>query len=165
MLSGSRGVAAEGRALSSSLPLLHEPGFLDRPAATATADPLAPCALLTAAVSADVLNRMYFGLTRPGGFDFRPPAGTHILGMYDNALARANGAIPRDDPARAADMLARAVVWRSWGTSAFMNTLLEPLTQGQCVDLLVRPKLLAEAVAGYKRRAQAGGGRGSHYRD
>jgi hypothetical protein len=43
MFSGSKGAVPNEGALASSLPMLREPGFLDMPA-TATADPLAPCA-------------------------------------------------------------------------------------------------------------------------
>jgi hypothetical protein len=156
MLSGSKGAAPEDGALDRSLGLLRESAFLDRPAA-AVADPLAPCALLTAVVSADLLNRMFFGLIRPGGFDFSAPPGTQILGRYDAVLARAKGAIPRDDPAQAADILARSVVGRSWGISGMMNTVLSSLTQAGCLDMLVRPKLLEEAVEGYTKKARTGG--------
>lgn len=124
MLSGE-GVAPREGAPGSSVALLREPAFLDRPAA-AVADPLAPCALLTAVVSADLMNRMFFGLIRPGGFDFRPPPGTQILGRYDAVLARAKGAIPRDDPVQAADLLARSVVARSGGISGMLDKPSSP---------------------------------------
>jgi hypothetical protein len=106
-------------------------------------------------VSADLLNRMFFGLIQPGGFDFGQVKGTNILGMYDADIARAKGAIPREDPAKAADMVARSVVGRSWGISGMMNTLLSPMTQGQCVEMLVRPALLNEAMDTYIRRSRS----------
>lgn len=38
-----------------------------------------------------------------------------------------------------------------------MNTLLAPMKQGRCVEMLVRPKLLEEAIEGYTRRARSEG--------
>lgn len=151
MLATHDGLRLDDGALARVLPVLREPGFLER-AAPVTADPLAPCALLTAALSSDMLNRMFFGLARPGGYDFRVPAGTHLLGLYDRQLAQARGAIPRDDPALAADMLARSVVWRSWNVSTLMNSMLSTMNQGQCVARLVQPMLLKDDIAAAVRR-------------
>lgn len=148
-LSGSAGANPDDGAMARYLPLLREPGFLDLPA-VATADPLAPCALVPAALAANLLNRMFFGLIRPGGFDFKPPRGTNILGMYDVELAR--GVIPRDDPAKAADMLARSIVWRSWGLSSMLNALMigKAPRQKQCLEFLTRPERNASMLSDVK---------------
>lgn len=144
-LSGSRGAALEEGALSRFLPQVRASGFLER-MALSIADPLAPCALVSAFASADLMNSIFFGLARPGVVDLRPPAGTNILGLYDADLARGKGGIPRDDPAKAADMLARLVVYRSWALSSMLNTMMASMPQGQCLDLLMRPERLGQTL-------------------
>jgi hypothetical protein len=106
MLSGSRGAALDSGALARFLPVLRGPGFLDS-SSLSTADPLAPCALLSAAGSSAHLNLLWGTLINQGRIDSLVPKGTNILGRYDAELARANGGVPRDDPSKAADIVAR----------------------------------------------------------
>lgn len=145
MLSGSRGAVLDSGALPRFLPLLHTPGFLGS-SSLSTDDPLAPCALLSAVIASAQLNHVFFGLSN-AGIDLRVPRGTNILGRYDDELVRAKGGVPRDDPSKAADMVARLVIWRSWGASTVLNTLVTSLSQRQCLAMLVDPARLKEVLS------------------
>lgn len=145
MLSGSAGAAPDGGALARYLPVLHAAGFLDS-SSRSTADPLAPCALLSAVVASASMNYIFCGLGNPA-CDLKLPAGTHILGRYDQDIAAAKGAVPHADPLKAADIVARVVIWRSWGSSTNLNSLIAPMSQRQCLALLVDPPRLGQALS------------------
>jgi hypothetical protein len=149
ILSGSRGASVREGALAAFLPTLREPQFLDTPARD-SADPLAPCALVIAVWGSAQMNHFFRGLNFPGTVDVRPPPGSNIVGMYDAELARAKGAIPRDDPGKTADMLARILVWQSWGFSARANTLVSALNQRQCLEMMIHPEHLVRALKDVK---------------
>jgi hypothetical protein len=93
------------------------------------------------------MNLLFAGVIHPGAIKMFPSAGTNILGLYDADIARGKGGIPVDDPVKAADILARLVVWHSWVLSTKLNTLTAPLSQGECLDLLADPDKFEAAFA------------------
>ena len=145
-MAGSSGAALPAGALDMFISLSREQDFLSSPS-VATNSPLAPCALLSAALASDQLNRMFAGISHPGSINFFPPRGTYILGLYDADMARGKGSIPRDDPNKATDILARLVIYHSWGFSMMLNTLITPMTQRNCLDLLTSPDKLDKALS------------------
>ena len=44
--------------------------------------------------------------------------------------------MPSDNLNKAADMIARIVILNSWAISTKLNTLITPLNQRQCLELL-----------------------------
>lgn len=106
--------------------------FLDSPGKLSN-NPLAPCALLAAGYIATDLNWYWTQIT--GGSSRVPPPGTQLFGMFDKDIQQ--GRIPRDDPAKGGEIIARLLVWYSWGTDARVNTLIYGLTQKQCLKLLL----------------------------
>lgn len=145
-LAGSAGTALSPAELDSFIVISRNPSFL---ASTAVDNPslLAPCSLLTAALASGLMNTIFTGVTHPGVIQLFPSQGTNILGRYDDDIALGKGAIPRDDPNKAADILARLVVFHSWGLSTRLNTLITPLNQGACLQLLADPVRLDKALS------------------
>ena len=136
-LAGSRGAALSSDAFDMFISAIRNQKFLSC-SGLETDDPLAPCALLSAAFVSVFLNQMFAGICHPGTINFFPPAGTsYILGLYDEEMAKGKGSIPRDDPNKAADILARLVIYHSWIFSMKLNTMITPLTQGDCLELLL----------------------------
>ena len=95
--------------------------------------PLAPCSLAGAALVAAFVNHLWISLKNDEPLSV--PPGTYILGMFDREMK--GGKIPRDDPGRAAEMLARVYIWRMWGINAHANTFVARSTQEQCLDLVL----------------------------
>jgi hypothetical protein len=102
-LGGSRGAALQTDAIADLAEVMQKEGFLASPS-TASESPAAPCALLSAAVTSDLLNRMFAGFIHPGTITFVPPRGTNILGAYDSDMAQAKGSVPREKPDRSANI-------------------------------------------------------------
>ncbi|MCH7681650.1 hypothetical protein IID10_20180 [candidate division KSB1 bacterium] len=107
--------------------------FLSSPG-TLSDNPLSPCALLSAGVISYQLNYLWYGITVTHTIPV-PPPNTNILGMFDDDIK--GGKIPKDDPNKAAEIMARLFVWHSWRTDAVANTLINGLKQQQCLDLLI----------------------------
>jgi hypothetical protein len=95
--------------------------------------PLAPCSLAGAALVAAFVNHLWISLEKDEPLSV--PLGTNILGMFDREMK--GGKIPRDDPGRAAEMLARVYIWRMWGINTRANTFVARSTQEQCLDLVL----------------------------
>lgn len=146
MLVGGSGVRLKTDAVADLSVLVQRDGFLDTPS-TATADPLAPCALVAAVVSAASLNMVFAGLMQPTAAPVFPPPNTRLFGEYDAYVRQGNRSIPRENPVIAANIAARTIVWRSWGWSTNLNTLLAPLTQRQCLALLSDMPALGKALS------------------
>jgi len=47
---------------------------------------------------------------------------------------------------KAADIIARIIVFQSWGLSTQLNTLLSSMTQGECLQLLAKPEKTTERM-------------------
>ncbi len=144
--SGSPGTAPNPGELERFIGLVSEQDFLVV-FATSTDSPLAPCALLSAAKTAELVNLMFYGARQPYGMGiFYPPAGSNILGRYDSDFIRAEGTLSRIKPNKAADILARLIVYQSWMLSTRLNTLLSSMTQGECLQLLANPEKARERM-------------------
>ena len=139
-LSGSPGAALSASELDRFVALIGAKDLLVM-SATATDSPLAPCALLSAAKAAELANTVFWAAREPHGMGLLyPSAGTNILGRYDSDFIRAEGTLSKLKPNKAADMLARIIIFRSWGLSTQLNTLLASMTQGECLQLLAKPE-------------------------
>ena len=95
--------------------------------------PLAPCSLASAALVAMGVNSVWTGFVR--GHPSLPPPGSNILGMFDRELR--DRQIPRDPPARAAEIVARAYLWNLWSINTWANTFVARSTQQTCLDFIV----------------------------
>lgn len=95
--------------------------------------PLAPCSLAGAAMVAAFVNNLWTALENDEPLSV--PPGTNILRMFDREMK--GGKIPRDDPGRAAEMLARVYIWRMWAINMRANTFVARSTQQQCLDLVL----------------------------
>ena len=149
----TRGAKVQSRDLESFATSAHEPGFLSLPSG-ASDDPLAPCALLAAAATSQAFNMLFYAIINPGKLNIFPPPGTNIMGAYDAAIARSKGAIPRDKPGATADILARLLVYHSWGVTSMLNTLVSPLSQGECLRILSAPPELEKRLSGLRAEVQ-----------
>ena len=147
MLSGSAGLNQDSQTLLSFIDTARQQDFLSSKGITVES-PLAPCALLSAVASSIVMNMLFAGISQPASIDIIPPQGTAIFGKYDSEISRSKGVIPRDNPGKAVDMIARIVIFYSWATSTKMNTLITPLNQSQCLELLLDPSKFDSAVTG-----------------
>ncbi len=146
VLSGSPGAALDENELGRFITLTAQVDLLGM-SATATDSPLAPCALLSAAKAAELANMLFWSAGQPRGMGpLYPPAGTNILGQYDSDFIRAEGTLAKIKPDKAADILARIIVFHSWGLSTQLNTLLSSLTQAECLQLLADPEKAMERV-------------------
>lgn len=149
--------AAAG-AIEAHLGDLRQPAFLST-LGTASRNPFAPCALVAAGVIGAYLDAYWDQAIRGG---VAVPRGTNILGMFDHHLR--GGRIPRDDPAQTAEIVARLFIWSSWGRDGVANTLIEGLTQQQCLDLLFsRPRAVAVKVQGLGAHVTSHSQAVSHY--
>ena len=145
-LSGSPGAALGASELGRFIALIGKQDLLGM-SATATDSPLAPCALLSAAKAAELANMVFWAARQPHGMGLLyPSAGTNILGRYDSDFIRAEGALSKIKPNKAADILARIIVFQSWGLSTQLNTLLSSVTQGECLQLLAKPEKTTERM-------------------
>jgi len=95
--------------------------------------PLAPCSLAGAAMVAASVNHLWISLEHAEPLSV--PPGTSILGMFDSEMK--GGKIPRDDPGRAGEMLARVYIWRMWAINMRANSFVARSTQQQCLDLVL----------------------------
>ena len=145
-LSGSSGAALGASELDRFIALIGEQDLLLM-SATATDSPLAPCALLSAAKAAELANMLFWSARQPHGMGlFYPSAGSNILGRYDSDFIRAEGTLSRIKPNKAADILARIIVYHSWVLSTKLNALLSSMTQGECLQLLAKPEETMERM-------------------
>lgn len=145
-LSGSSGAAPRADELDRLIALIEKQDLLIMPA-TATDSPLAPCALLAAAKTAELANLLFWSARQPHGMGlFYPSAGSNILGRYDTDFMRAEGTLSKIEPKKAADILARIIVYHSWVLSTKLNVLLASMTQGECLQLLASPEKSAERM-------------------
>lgn len=112
-------------------------------------NPLAPCAMVAAKVISVQLNDFWNKIAVERTIPV-PPAGTNILGMFDADIK--GGKIPRDDPGKAAEILARLFVWYSWSIDTVANTIIHSTTQEQCLELLLSdPDVYSAKIQGMKR--------------
>lgn len=102
--------------------------------------PLAPCSLASAALVAMGLNSVWTGIVR--GQPSLPPPGSNILGMFDRELR--DRQIPREPPARTAEIVARVYVWNLWSINAWANTFIARSTQQTCLDFVVSSPVVVE---------------------
>jgi len=145
-LSGCPGATLSAGELERFIGLNEEQDLLVMPA-TATDSPLAPCALLSAAKTAELANMMFWAARQPRAMAlFYPPAGSNILGRYDSDFINAEGALSKIESNKAADILARLVVSQSWILSTQLNTLLSLMNQGECLQLLANPEKARERM-------------------
>ena len=145
-LSGSPGAALDARELDRFIALIGKQDLLVM-SATATDSPLAPCALLSAAKAAELANMLFWSARQPHGMGlFYPSAGSNILGRYDADFMRAEGTLSKIEPKKAADILARIIVYHSWVLSTKLNALLSSMTQGECLRLLANPEKSIERM-------------------
>ncbi|HKQ64416.1 MAG TPA: hypothetical protein VJZ73_05385 [Methylomirabilota bacterium] len=98
-----------------------------------TDGPLLPCSIAGAAIVAAGLQTFWSGIER--GEPQIPPPGTNILGRFDADLRRRQ--IPRADPARTAEIIARLYIWNLWAINAWANTLVARSTQAECLNFVV----------------------------
>jgi len=145
-LSGSHGATLSASELDRFIALIGEKDLLVM-SATATDSPQAPCALLSAAKAAELPNMLFWSARQPRGMGlFYPSAGSNILGRYDSDFIRAEGTLSRIEPKKAADILARIIVYHSWVLSTKLNVLLSSMTQGECLQLLAKPEKTIERM-------------------
>ena len=145
-LSGSPGVALSAGELERFIALIGEQDLLVM-SATAADNPLSPCALLSAATAAELANILFWAARQPHGMGrFYPPADSNILGHCDSDFIHAKGTLSRIKPNKAADILARIVVYQSWMLSTQLNTLLSSMTQGECLQILAKPEKAKERM-------------------
>jgi hypothetical protein len=150
--SGSRGAALRAGELERFIDLNRTQDLLMLPA-TATESPLAPCALLSAAKTAELANMMFWAVRQPHGIRLMYPlAGSNILGRYDSKFVRTEWTLSKIEPNKAADILARLVVFRSGGLSAVLNTFLSSMHQGECLELLANPERTQERMKAVDQR-------------
>lgn len=147
MLSGSVGLSQGSGMLDSFISLARQQDFLSSPS-IASVSPLAPCALLSAATTSSVMNMLFAGISQSSSINIIPPQGTHIFGKYDAEIRRSKGKMPSDNLNKAADMIARLVILNSWAISTKLNTLITPLNQQQCLELLLDPSKFDSALSG-----------------
>jgi len=144
--SGSPGANLSTGELERFIDLNGKQDLLMLPA-TATGSPLAPCALLSAAKTAELANMMFWAVRQPHGIRLIYPfAGSNILGQYDSEFIRTEWTLSKIEPNKAADILARLVVFRSGGLSAVLNTFLASMNQGECLKLLANPEMTQERM-------------------
>ncbi len=145
-LSGSPGATLRAGELEQFIDLNGTQDLLMLPA-TATESPLAPCALLSAAKTAELANMMFWAVRQPHGIKLiYPYPGSNILGRYDSELVRTEWTLSTIEPNKAADILARLVAFRSGGLSAVLNTFLLSMNQGECLELLANPEKTQERM-------------------
>ncbi|MCK6388455.1 MAG: hypothetical protein L6Q65_12770 [Zoogloea sp.] len=111
-------------------------GFLQLKAED-SANPLAPCALLSAALTGAHVNQLFFEIVNSSLKT--PPFGSNIFGKYDWKQMLWGGGLP-DDPNTAADALARISVYRAWGINTLINTHIAGQTQAGCLEQLTDPQ-------------------------
>lgn len=112
-------------------------------------NPLAPCAMVAAKVISVQLNDFWNKITVERTIPV-PPAGTNILGMFDADIK--DGKVPRNDPSKAAEIMARLFVWYSWSIDTEANTIINGTTQEQCLELLLSdPDVYSAKIQGMKR--------------
>ena len=102
--------------------------------------PLAPCSLAGAALVSMGLNSVWAGIVR--GQPSLPPPGSNILGMFDRDLR--DRKIPRERPARTAEIVARAYLWNLWSINTWANTFVARSTQQACLDFVVSNPTMVE---------------------
>jgi hypothetical protein len=111
---------------------LKEESFIDS-SGESSENPLAPCALVGAGTIAVYLNAYWAKII--SGSPVVPTPGSNILGMFDRDLNR--GRVPRDEPRKTAEIIARLFIWYSWANDAPANTIIEELTQRECQHILL----------------------------
>ncbi|MEN8130964.1 MAG: hypothetical protein ABFS45_12380 [Pseudomonadota bacterium] len=109
-------------------------------------NPLMPCSLLAAGVSAVQLNQMWSEIINN---TIPIPLGTNILGKYDNDIQ--SGTLPRDGSHKSADFIARLFVFHSSGIETTSNTIVAGKTQTECIKLLLsNSDTVAKKIMGMK---------------
>lgn len=127
------------------------PAVLPMPPAPADG-PLAPCSLAGAALVAMGLNSVWTGIVR--GQPSLPPPGSNILGMFDRELR--DRQIPREPPARTAEIVARAYLWNLWSINTWANTFVARSTQRSCLDFIVSNPAMVELEISRRLSGSAG---------
>ena len=93
---------------------------------------------------------LFYGIINPGKLNIFPPPGTNIMGAYDAAIARSKGAIPRTSPAQRRTYWRACWCYHSWGVTSMLNTLVSPLSQGECLRILSAPPELEKRLSGLR---------------
>jgi len=139
-----------GATLEEHVIELREQGFASSFGRSSN-NPLTPCALLAAVfISATVAT--YWVVAADGSIQV-PRPGSNLLGMFDQDIQ--GGRIPRDDPGKAAEIVARLFIWSSWAGDELANTLIHGLTQRECLALLLStPERVVDTMRGVSSRAR-----------
>lgn len=99
-------------------------------------NPLAPCSLLTAKRLGSNLNELWGDILQ-GRVELPPVANPFLLKEFQDDLKF--GTIPTDDPAKAAEIVARLFASRIVMTNIVSEMFTSPSTQEQCLDEIFAP--------------------------